>query len=135
MKKTLSITLIFWLFLGATAWAKGVPKKREAADVRGQRSWEQNCQRCHGMDLSGTGTTATAVPGGVPDLRGTLTPESREGQLKVILEGQRYMPAFRETWYNPVRDAKLVLDYMVLLETGEQKPGTPLPTRTVTTEP
>ncbi|MFT5586712.1 MAG: mono/diheme cytochrome c family protein [Cognaticolwellia sp.] len=135
MKKMLPLGLAFCIFLGGTTWAKGVPKKREATDVRGQRSWEQHCQSCHGSDLSGTGPTAAAIPGGVPDLGGTLGPENRERQLKVILEGQRYMPAFQEGWYNPVRDSKLVLDYMVLVDAGEREPGTPLPTRTVTTEP
>lgn len=135
MKKMLPIGLALCIILSGTAWAKGTPKKREAADVRGQRSWEQHCQSCHGLDMSGSGAAAAAIPGGVPDLRGTVTPENRERQLKAILEGQGYMPAFQESWYNPVRDSKLVLDYLVLLDTGERKPGRPLPTQAVTTEP
>ncbi len=135
MKKVLPLALLLCSTLLGSAWAKGVPKKREAADVRGQRSWVEHCQSCHGQDLAGSGPAAAAIPGGVPDLRGKLSSETREQQLQAILKGQGYMPAFEESWYNPTRDSQLVWDYMVLVDSGERKPGQPLPTQTVTTEP
>ena len=90
--------LLLWGLLAgcsATAEARSPPKKRPEDHVAGEQIWERSCWQCHGEDNDGQGPAASALPGGVPDLRNTVNP-SRYGELvDVILDGRGDMPAFR----------------------------------------
>ncbi|MED5372440.1 MAG: cytochrome c [Myxococcota bacterium] len=127
--------LVLSTMVASLAFAKGVPKKREPDDVRGMRIWVEQCQACHGESNDGQGPAAAALPGGVPDLRGKMDPETQQAQVDIILNGKGDMPAFRESFQNPVKDADLVLRYLGMLDRGERKPGTPLPDQSKTTGP
>jgi cytochrome c-550 PedF len=66
----------------------------EAAIEIGEKAYNQNCARCHGLD---------AVSGGIaPDLRYLYVPDDDEyyiGRYQdgVVRNGMTYMPAFGET--------------------------------------
>ena len=98
----------------ATADARTIAKKRPDDHVAGKAIWERSCWPCHGEENDGQGPAASALPGGVPDLRMSVNP-SRHGELvDVILDGRGDMPAFRAELDK--HQAKRALVYMERLD-------------------
>lgn len=83
------------LLVGSAATARTIPKKRADDHVVGKELWERSCWPCHGKENDGRGPAAAAIPGGVPDLRNTVTPDRYGELIDVILDGKNDMPAFR----------------------------------------
>lgn len=108
------LALLFVLALVPLAFA-AQPKKRPEDPAAGKEHWDRSCWQCHGKLNDGQGPAASALLGGVPDLRGTITPESYDALVPVILEGKGLMPAFDAEINN--HDAKRILIYLTKLDT------------------
>lgn len=108
------LALLFVLALVPLAFA-AQPKKRPEDPAAGKEHWDRSCWQCHGKLNDGQGPAASALLGGVPDLRGTITPESYDALIPVILEGKGLMPAFDAEINN--HDAKRILIYLTKLDT------------------
>lgn len=121
------------LLLGGVALAKGVPKKRPPDNERGAAIYLRSCFQCHGVDNDGQGPAAASLPGGVPDLRGKVTLESRPGQIEAVMYGVGDMPGFNAEFNE--RQAGMVLLYMERLDEGKEVPGSHPPKPSMTTSP
>ena len=115
---------VFVFSIAATAAARSVPKKRPDDHVAGKQIWERSCWQCHGEENDGQGPAAASLPGGVPDLRNTVTEESYGGLVDIILQGKGLMPAFGAEMDRP--QARRTLIYMQKLDEKASAPPEPL---------
>ncbi|MCB9764643.1 MAG: cytochrome c [Alphaproteobacteria bacterium] len=114
------------LIVPALVWA-AVPKKRPEDDVKGQELWERSCWMCHGAENKGDGPAAAALPGGVPDLSGTIKGRDFEPLVDIILYGKGAMPAFDAEMDR--HNARRILIYLAKVEDEGLPPrkATPAP--------
>lgn len=100
-----------------------VPTKRPGDREIGEALWKQSCSQCHGATGLGDGPAAEAMPGGVPDILGTLTEESLDRMVTVVQEGRGRMPAYSETIDRA--DSRRVLQYLLDRAAGKGAAAAP----------
>lgn len=94
------------------------------AIVRGQRLYQQHCQRCHGVDGRGEGPDAPTLPMWPPNLTGRLLWQRLEGELWWRVRhglqdrrGETTMPGFADALSEA--DTWQVLDYLQAQASGQ----------------
>ena len=112
------LVLMAFFFVGTPASADP-PKKRLSDYEEGKKIYRRSCWQCHGRAADGEGPAASALPEGVPTLRGgVVTREKRDEFIRSILNGKGLMPAFSAEFER--QDAKRILIY---LEKYDQRDG------------
>ena len=92
---------IFALLIVVMSTASAAPssskKKKNARPTdseRGNELYERHCVQCHGVKADGKGPMASALVGGMPNLRGVITKETLDKYVAVVQRGKNAMPGF-----------------------------------------
>lgn len=111
----------------ASASMAGRPTKRLTDEARGELLYDRHCIQCHGEHAAGDGPLTPTLVAKVPDLRPDLTEATREAHVRVVLDGRRSMPSFRNAFDR--FDAERVMRHMErIAQPGYTRPEASAPT-------
>ncbi len=95
--RTKPLWIVVGVLITSVALA-GRPAKRPSDDERGRELYSRHCLACHGPVGAGDGPAATALIGGVPDLRGKIAGDALDRQITLVLKGKARMPSYENSF-------------------------------------
>jgi hypothetical protein len=98
------------------------PTKRLTDEARGELLYDRHCIQCHGENAAGDGPLTPTLVVEVPDLRTVVSDATRADHVRVVLDGRRSMPSFRNAFDR--FDAERVMRHMErIAEPGYIRPA------------